>query len=87
MTLRPRGLRARVRVVSVLVASSFTACGTSSVRPPQPPFDVVERTIPELQNAMETGQVTSRQLVERYLARIAAYDGNYEVQDDSWTFK
>ena len=74
MTLRPRGLRARVRVVSVLVASSFTACGTSSVRPAQPPFDVVERTIPELQNAMETGQVTSRQLVERYLARIAAYD-------------
>ncbi len=74
MTLRPRGLRARVRVISVLVASSFTACGTSSVRPPQPPFDVVERTIPELQHAMETGQVTSRQLVEQYLARIAAYD-------------
>ena len=34
----------------------------------------MEKTIPELQAAMESRQVTSRQLVERYLARVAAYD-------------
>jgi amidase len=39
-----------------------------------PRFDVVEKTIFELQNAMRDGLVTSRQLVEQYLARIKAYD-------------
>jgi amidase len=36
--------------------------------------DVVEATIPELQAALSTGRVTSRELVDVYLARIAAYD-------------
>src|SRR5688572_10730283 len=31
-------------------------------------------TVPQLQEAMASGQVTSRQLVERYLERIAAFD-------------
>jgi Asp-tRNA(Asn)/Glu-tRNA(Gln) amidotransferase A subunit family amidase len=34
----------------------------------------MEKTIPELQAAMEAGTVTARQLVEIYLDRIAAYD-------------
>jgi Asp-tRNA(Asn)/Glu-tRNA(Gln) amidotransferase A subunit family amidase len=37
-------------------------------------FDVMEATIPELQAALAAGQVTSRELVDMYLARIAAYD-------------
>jgi amidase len=37
-------------------------------------FEVVERSIEELQAAMAVGQVTSRQLVDMYLARIDAYD-------------
>ena len=37
-------------------------------------FDVVEKSIPELQNAMRAGGVTSRQLVEAYLSRINKYD-------------
>lgn len=37
-------------------------------------FDVVEKSILQLQNAMDAGRVTSRQLVEQYLARIEAYD-------------
>ena len=37
-------------------------------------FDVMEKTIPQLQEAMSAGTVTSRELVEIYLARIAAYD-------------
>jgi Asp-tRNA(Asn)/Glu-tRNA(Gln) amidotransferase A subunit family amidase len=37
-------------------------------------FDVTEKSIAELQAAMTRGAVTSRQLVEAYLARIEAYD-------------
>ena len=37
-------------------------------------FDVVEKTIPELQEAMRAGTITSAQLVDMYLARIDAYD-------------
>ncbi len=36
--------------------------------------EVAEATIPELQTAMEQRRTTSLQLVEAYLARIAAYD-------------
>jgi Asp-tRNA(Asn)/Glu-tRNA(Gln) amidotransferase A subunit family amidase len=38
------------------------------------PFDVMEKTIGELQDAMAGGRVTSRALVDAYLARVAAYD-------------
>jgi Asp-tRNA(Asn)/Glu-tRNA(Gln) amidotransferase A subunit family amidase len=34
----------------------------------------MEKSITELQAAMQSGAVTSRQLVQLYLARIAAYD-------------
>ncbi|MFM2280990.1 MAG: hypothetical protein RLZZ444_3221 [Pseudomonadota bacterium] len=37
-------------------------------------FDVVEKSIAELRAALEAGTVTSVELVEAYLARIAAYD-------------
>lgn len=38
------------------------------------PFEVMETTIPALQAALATGRVTSRELVDLYLARITAYD-------------
>jgi Asp-tRNA(Asn)/Glu-tRNA(Gln) amidotransferase A subunit family amidase len=38
------------------------------------PFDIMEATIPELQAALATGQITSRELVDLYLARITTYD-------------
>ena len=37
-------------------------------------FSVVEATIPQMQAAMASGQVTSRQLVEQYLVRLAIYE-------------
>lgn len=39
-----------------------------------PAFEVFEKSILELQAAQADGQVTSRGLVDAYLARIAAYD-------------
>src|SRR4051812_209858 len=38
-------------------------------------IDLQNATIPELQAAMAAGQITSADLVDAYLARIAAYDG------------
>ncbi len=37
-------------------------------------FDIMEKSIPDLQRAMEAGSVTSHQLTAIYLARIQAYD-------------
>ena len=42
--------------------------------PPKPPFNVVEATIPEMQQALKDGRVTSRQLVEQSLIRIGMYE-------------
>jgi amidase len=38
------------------------------------PFSVVEASIPEMQAALSAKRVTSRELVQQYLARIAAYE-------------
>ena len=38
------------------------------------PFDIMEATIPELQAAMSEGRLTSRDLVQQYLTRIAVYE-------------
>jgi amidase len=40
----------------------------------QSAFEVTEASIPQLQAALAAGQVTSRELAELYLQRIAAYD-------------
>ncbi|MGN7763150.1 amidase family protein [Paenibacillus sp. 22594] len=37
-------------------------------------FEIVEATIPEIQAALETGEITSRQLVLMYFERIAEHD-------------
>ncbi len=42
---------------------------------PQSPIDVVEASIAELRAALEAGRATAVDLVEAYLARIDAYDG------------
>jgi amidase len=43
---------------------------TSAVQP----FNVVEATIPQMRTALEQKQVTSREIVRQYLARIATYE-------------
>ncbi len=46
---------------------------TTTTVPPEP-FDPLGATIPEMQQAMADGRITSVGLVDFYLARIAAYD-------------
>ncbi|MBW3628877.1 MAG: amidase [Gemmatimonadetes bacterium] len=40
----------------------------------QPPFTVVEASIPEMQEAMREGRITSHEIVTQYLVRIATYE-------------
>ena len=47
---------------------------TPGQTPGQTPFEVSEASIPELQEALSSGRVTSVQLVDAYLDRIAVYD-------------
>jgi hypothetical protein len=51
-----------------------TACPGTAPPPEAKPFTVVETGIPEIRAALESGRVTSRQLVSQYLARIATYE-------------
>lgn len=64
--------------VSLLVVCAVAAAVThGQSRPtalPLPAFDPTEKSIEELQQALQSRQVTSRQLVDIYLARIGAYD-------------
>lgn len=62
----------RSRSVALVMATMAPAVQAA----PQPPgnIEVAEASIPQLQAALASGAVTSRQLVQAYLARIAAYD-------------
>lgn len=54
----------------VLLAGLF--CSSPVIAKTQ--FSVVEATIPEIQQALAEGRITSRQLVDQYLQRIAKYE-------------
>jgi Asp-tRNA(Asn)/Glu-tRNA(Gln) amidotransferase A subunit family amidase len=56
--------------VAVLGQSGRPAPGATA----RSTFDVMEKSLEELQRAMQAREVTSRQLVDLYLARIEAYD-------------
>ena len=78
---RSRSRRAALLVTVILVAGQGTiAIGQRKpAAKPQPPpvlsfFEVHEQSITDLQAAQTAGKVTSRGLVEAYLARIQAYD-------------
>ena len=62
---------------TALVLVGLVGCGgagTDAGTAPEERFDIVEATIPEMQQAMEEGRVTSRGLVEAYLMRIGMYE-------------
>ena len=63
-------MRKSVAIVAVLLAFTINA----KDKPKQPPFSVVEASIPDMQNALKSGRVTSRDLVLQYLTRIATYE-------------
>ena len=62
----------RLLLCVALLSVSVLSC--TGPEPVEERFDVVEATIPEMQRAMEEGRVTSRELVEAHLLRIAVYE-------------
>lgn len=56
-------------MLAALAVFALAAC-----TPPAPSYDVAEKSIAQLQADMSSGAVTSEQLVQAYLARIAEYD-------------
>jgi amidase len=56
----------KIAFLTILVATSALA--------QEKPLSVVEATIPQMQAAMKSGRVTSHDLVEQYLTRIATYE-------------
>src|SRR5687768_9044057 len=64
----------KLLVAATLALAIAAGASISSQSKPAAAFSVVEKTIPEMQRAMREGRVTSRQLVEQYLIRIALYE-------------
>lgn len=66
----------RLRLHVVAAALALTACDSSeeSTQPQPSELRIVEATIADIQSAMKAGNVTCRQVVEGYLARINRYD-------------
>jgi amidase len=66
----------RLLLAAALAAAAAFAAAVplASQSKPAPKFTVVEASIPDMQRAMRDGRVTSRQLVEQYLIRIALYE-------------
>ena len=61
--------------VAVAVATLVTTLTAQTRKPTAPkPFTVVEATIPELQAALKSGRVTSKEIVRQYLQRIGMYE-------------
>ena len=58
--------------VALLLVAAGAAVQPAAQRPPA--FDLEEATIADLQQRMQSGQDTSRSLVEKYIARIEAID-------------
>ena len=61
-----------VSVLAVVMTSAQAKRGAAPGA--RQPFTVVEATIPEMRAAMEQGRVTSHELVQQYLTRIATYE-------------
>src|SRR5262245_917927 len=69
--------RTLIALALILIAVTL-AIRAQAPKPTSPaarkPFTVVEATIGDMRAAMEQGRVTSRQLVQQYLTRIATYE-------------
>src|SRR5262249_32365034 len=74
-----RSTPSRFLVPAALAAVTLTAAAQTRRSPTaadaaHPPFTVIEATIADMRTAMEQGRLTSREIVQQYLARIATYE-------------
>ncbi len=59
----------RIVIIGFLLASSILSASAQ-----RRSFSIIEATIPDMQRAMRGRRITSREIVQQYLARIAKYD-------------
>ena len=71
MSVSPSHVTLRPLVLAVPLFA-FASCAGPADRTTR--YDVVEATIPEMQQALQEGRLTSRELVEASLVRIATYE-------------
>ena len=69
----------RLAAVPLVICVGLVGCGAPATTPAVPAapvaaFTVVEAGIPEIQAALQSGRITSRQLTAQYLQRIATYE-------------
>ncbi len=73
-----RLLLSAVVAVSIATLMTLTTLTAQTRKPAAPvarkPFTVVEATIPEMQAALKSGRVTSKEIVRQYLQRIGMYE-------------
>src|SRR4051794_24014859 len=62
------------RVTSALLVLAVTLTISAATKPKPAPFNVVEASISDMQAALKDGRVTSHDLVQQYLIRIATYE-------------
>jgi amidase len=63
-------MKKTIAVLALLITTGLTTLSLQQ----KAPFSVVEASIPDMQQAMKDGRVTSRELVVQYLTRIALYN-------------
>jgi amidase len=61
-------------VTSALLVLAITFTASAATKPKAAPFNVVEASISDMQAALKDGRVTSHELVQQYLIRIATYE-------------
>ena len=70
--VKPSNSRALLGLVFFSLLSLVPGCSRSQVQP----FRLMDASIEDIHNAYQSGELTSRQLVQLYLDRIEAYDKN-----------
>jgi amidase len=63
-----------VLVLAATLVPSAQSKQAAKAAAPQPPFTIVEASIADMRAALEQRRVTSRELVQQYLLRIATYE-------------
>jgi amidase len=69
-----RVISSRSLVAGLALAVSVSCTPAPPAPTPPPPASIVETSLQDLQRAMSDGRLTSRQIVEQYLQRIATYE-------------
>jgi amidase len=75
VTTRPRRGPLGLALLTVVCAASIGESLSGQTRKPQAAFTLQEATIPQIQQAIKTGRLTTVGLVQLYLRRIKAYNG------------